>query len=556
MTEWLFMLSVASHKLLPPINAMNQSISPQVELAYRQAIAYGQDLARIYEQEKAHREQLEVAVQMMQAIFTNAPMPSVVLDQDLCIQDVNLAFARLIKREAALDSLLHENIAGALHDTHIAAAINQIAETGANEGVIPFTSAEGQRRYVNISVARLHPKSKHSWILVFHDESESLRRQRQKIESIGSMARELCVSLQQIVAGAQTLEVEQAPQNSSVIVKKIVTDGVHLQAQLQKLVELTAAHEGDPIFDSVVETSDGTVTNHRSNHSNEYSNVVAEMEQLRQALDAKHRQSIAYAQDLTAVYRKLQLSHLELQDINQKLERANELKSNFLGLVSHELRTPFSVVTMNLQILRRATKSLLTPPQQEMLDDLQKSIGTAHTVVERLINHAQLLSRQAQLNLAPIDLVAELQETLETGHAFCLNRKLHLKAVLPATLPMQNGDAALIREAVWELLHNAIKVSARGGAVGLKLDRDAEFARITVVDHGPGIPKEAQATIFEAFAQQADHLKRGAEGLGIGLTVVRFAALAHGGQVTVESELGKGSAFTLWLPLKMPSRTE
>jgi signal transduction histidine kinase len=116
-------------------------------------------------------------------------------------------------------------------------------------------------------------------------------------------------------------------------------------------------------------------------------------------------------------------------------------------------------------------------------------------------------------------------------------------------LTLPSGDRERIGEAVWHLLHNAIKFSNAEGQIVIRARTEGEYLAIEVKDTGVGIPLDKQAQVWESFAQLSDSVKRGVEGLGLGLSLVRYVALAHGGNVVLHSEPGVGSVIGFWLPI-------
>lgn len=238
-----------------------------------------------------------------------------------------------------------------------------------------------------------------------------------------------------------------------------------------------------------------------------------------------------------------------LEQANRSLNEANRLKSEFLSVISHELKTPFSGIGLALQVFPRYGLDHLTPDQRKVWDELVKGVEQAQKLTTNLVNYAGLLSKQGQLNRQPIDLYQLINDVCFDAQRMATSRNITLTEDIPLELTYPNGDFDRLSEALWHLIQNAIQYTKSGGSVTVTALKTKAEVRIAVQDTGVGIPEEHQARIWEAFEQINDSLRRGVEGLGLGLPLVRYVALAHGGEVVLESTVGVGSTFTLVLPL-------
>jgi signal transduction histidine kinase len=170
-------------------------------------------------------------------------------------------------------------------------------------------------------------------------------------------------------------------------------------------------------------------------------------------------------------------------------------------------------------------------------------------MIDNLVAYASLLSKQGRLNLQTVDISALVDSTVAALKPMAERRDLTIQVQVPRGLTLPAGDPERIQEAVWHLLHNAIKFTEPKGQIVIRARSEAEILAIDVKDTGIGIPPEKQAKIWEPFSQLSDPLKRGVEGLGIGLALVRYVAIAHGGDVVLHSEPGVGTVVGFWLPL-------
>lgn len=281
-----------------------------------------------------------------------------------------------------------------------------------------------------------------------------------------------------------------------------------------------------------------------------------ETETLRAQLESTRQQSLAYARDMMTLYRQLQQTNSDLQGLNCQLEEADKLKSNFLGAISHELRSPFVSIDFALQTLVRHGTSQLTEPQRELLDELKGSCTNARRMIDNLVAYAGLLSRQGRLDLKPVQMSELIAEVVESIAPMAKARRLHLEIQIARGLMLAAADEKRVSEAIWHLIHNAIKFTPAGGQIVVQAQPEQDTLLIMVKDTGIGIAPEQQAIIWESFSQLSDALKRGVEGLGLGLALVRYVAAAHGGNVVLQSTPGVGTVIGFWLPMQAALQDE
>lgn len=301
-----------------------------------------------------------------------------------------------------------------------------------------------------------------------------------------------------------------------------------------------------------LETYGGKATVFQIRLPYQQNNIPGVVQQLQAELGAKHQQSMAYANDLKQLYSRLQQTNRELKTTNAQLEESNQVKSNFLGLVSHELKTPVSSLETSIYLFKKMGTQNLSDDQQEMLEQISMNHQRTKELVEQLVKYAGLLSKQGKLILQPINVSSLIERTFQTAFPMAESRGISLETAVSPALSL-TGDKRLIEEALWQLVHNAIKATKPGGRIIIRgYDADG-FISFEVQDNGCGIPTEKQRSIWESFTQTTDYLKRGMEGLGLGLALVRYVAQAHKGQVTLQSEPETGSVIGFWIPTFQPT---
>jgi PAS domain S-box-containing protein len=234
---------------------------------------------------------------------------------------------------------------------------------------------------------------------------------------------------------------------------------------------------------------------------------------------------------------------------DQALE-ASRLKTELLAKVSHELRTPLTAIIGYTEMLHENVYGPLSNQQLVATDAIILSAKTLKALVNDLLDQAQLESGQLQLresSFSPADLVDQIQprmRPLAEAKGLAL-----LKDVTPDLPSTVSGDPARLQQILINLIGNAIKFTDEG-TIKVRLFRpDEQHWAMSVSDTGPGIPTEAHSLIFEPFRQVDGSATREHGGTGLGLSIVKQLTILMRGQITLDSEIGQGSEFTIRLPL-------
>ena len=236
---------------------------------------------------------------------------------------------------------------------------------------------------------------------------------------------------------------------------------------------------------------------------------------------------------------------LLLEDITH-LRELDRLKSEFVSGASHELRTPLTSLEMGVHLLLEETAGTLAAKQRELLEMCRDDALRLDRLVGDLLDLSRIDSGESPPELAPVapaDLIAAAAAALKR-HAEGAAVTLQVDAA--GGLPPVSADRRQIERVLTNLLTNAIRVSARGAEVRVGASRRDGHVAISVCDTGRGIPRDYLTRIFEPFVQVPD---APAGGAGLGLSIARRIVHAHGGQITVRSEIGQGTTFTFTLPV-------
>jgi heavy metal sensor kinase len=235
-----------------------------------------------------------------------------------------------------------------------------------------------------------------------------------------------------------------------------------------------------------------------------------------------------------------------IQAFNQTLERLEILfnsQQRFIADVSHDLRTPLTVIKGNVDLIRR-----LGCKEEEIFDSIDVEVKRLTRMVEDLLLIAQAETGRLPLDKQDLALDTLLLEVLDQAYVLA-EGKLDLQ-LIEIDQVMICGDHDRIKQAILNLISNAIKYTPPGGAVRISLEKKQGQAVISVEDTGPGIPEEDLPHIFERFYRVEKSRTRGEDaGFGLGLSIAYWIINRHQGEIEVETEMGEGSIFRVILPL-------
>jgi signal transduction histidine kinase len=242
-------------------------------------------------------------------------------------------------------------------------------------------------------------------------------------------------------------------------------------------------------------------------------------------------------------------AYADLNKANRQLQELDKLKSAFIGVITHELRTPFANILFSLELLERHGRKHLPQELHDQLDQVGGGVKSAKMMIDNLVTFSTFLSKQGELRPAQLDFGQVVQDSLLPLQSLAEAKQIAIHTQVPQELPPLRGDRERLADAIYHLVHNAIKFTAAGGEVWVRCQATDRALRFEVQDTGVGVPVDKLPTLWEDFAQMADPLRRGVEGLGLGLALVKYVVNAHGGDVQAESEEGVGSTFGFRIPL-------
>jgi heavy metal sensor kinase len=231
---------------------------------------------------------------------------------------------------------------------------------------------------------------------------------------------------------------------------------------------------------------------------------------------------------------------------NETLERLENLfegQRRFLADVSHELRTPLTTIRGNVDLIRRMGKA-----DEESLEAVTAEVDRMTRMVQELLLLAQAESGNLPLAQETVDLKSLTKEIHQQAQLLAEGR---VEVLINAQEPiMVVGDRDRLRQILLNLVANALEHTPDGGRIELALERMEDWSKVTVTDSGKGIPEHELANVFERF-YRGDRSRKRSEtgGAGLGLSIAYWIARSHDGRIEVESVVGQGTTFSLWLPI-------
>jgi signal transduction histidine kinase len=259
----------------------------------------------------------------------------------------------------------------------------------------------------------------------------------------------------------------------------------------------------------------------------------------------------------------------ELAQANMALYESNRLKSDFLATMSHELRTPLNSILGFSEVLLSGDG--LSEKQTRWVANIQSSGQQLLNLINDILDLAKIEAGKMQVRLVEFSIYDVCEGMLAMFRPMAEKKNIDLRGNLALNIPLLRQDMVKIQQILSNLLSNAIKFTPEGGRVLLKAEVDSlgvpplgppgptsvvrwsggGFIVLTVSDTGVGIAPEEQELIFEKFRQAGNPLTRQHAGTGLGLSIVRELSKLLGGEVSLQSELGRGSTFTVRLPLQL-----
>jgi PAS domain S-box-containing protein len=243
---------------------------------------------------------------------------------------------------------------------------------------------------------------------------------------------------------------------------------------------------------------------------------------------------------------RLAASNRELDLRNREVERATQMKSKFLASMSHELRTPLNAIVGFSDLLSEGTPGPLTVKQKRFVEHIKQGSTHLLQLINDILDLSKIEAGQLDLHSEEFLVIEVLPEVLSTIAPLAMAKNIQVEQKIKSQSPVK-ADRVRFKQILYNLLSNAVKFTPKDGHICIECIDHWDFVRTSVTDTGIGIRPEDQQAVFEEFRQVEGSDKDNQQGTGLGLAITKRLVQQQGGQISVESELGKGSRFTFTL---------
>ncbi|MCC6470641.1 MAG: histidine kinase [Alphaproteobacteria bacterium] len=262
-------------------------------------------------------------------------------------------------------------------------------------------------------------------------------------------------------------------------------------------------------------------------------------------------QIIEYSRRLEQKSQELEVTSAELRAANERLKELDRMKDDFISTVSHELRTPLTSIRSFGEILFD-NPTLDIEQRREFLGIIVKESERLTRLINQILDLAKMEAGRMDWQIAKVELKDVVADALAVTRGLFAERQIRLEVRVPDDLPPIEYDRDRLIQVIVNLLSNAVKFcDAREGFVGLEAAVEGGAMRVTVRDNGPGVSQLDQPRVFERFQQVGNTMTAKPQGTGLGLAICRQIVERFGGRIWVESEPGRGAAFSFLVPIRL-----
>lgn len=273
-------------------------------------------------------------------------------------------------------------------------------------------------------------------------------------------------------------------------------------------------------------------------------------EHLQAELVERMRAEMALEEERSLLAQRVEERTSELKMANEQLTSALRTKDEFLATMSHELRTPLNAILLLSESMQNGVYGLIEERQVSVLDNVKQSARHLLSLINDILDMSKIEAGMFEIDKGPVSVAAICRNSLSIIEESARSKEIQLVHEIDKRIDTVTGDERRLAQILVNLLSNAVKFTPDGGTVGLEVTGDevAELIHFTVWDTGIGIAAEDAKRLFQPFVQLDSKLSRLYEGTGLGLALVDRLAQLHDGTVKLESEVGKGSRFTVSIP--------
>lgn len=274
-------------------------------------------------------------------------------------------------------------------------------------------------------------------------------------------------------------------------------------------------------------------------------NLQSQTEELQSQADELQSQSV----ELQSQADELSEQNIELEMQKKQVEETDRLKSEFLSNMSHELRTPLNSIMALSHVLKMQTKNKITSEESNYLEIIERNGKNLLALINDILDLSKIEAGKLDINLHNFSLKPIFENIRDSLLPIAKEKEIEVNLNIPENLPKIQSDSGKIHQILQNIIGNAVKFTEKG-LVSINAVTNENLVVIKIVDTGIGINKENLPHIFEEFRQVDGSTSRRFEGTGLGLAIANKLAEKLGIKISTKSELGKGSIFTLYLPVK------
>lgn len=273
------------------------------------------------------------------------------------------------------------------------------------------------------------------------------------------------------------------------------------------------------------------------------------MKQIKEEAEEKKRNETNYLNEFSKLNSELVNTQREIIKKNKELQKLHALKNDFIGMISHDLRTPLNAISLYSEFLIDEVSNILDDSQKEFLLNIKTSSSLMVNLVDELLSVSKIENSKAHLKLNYENLAEIINKTLILIRPTALKKDIIINTNYSTNLPKTMVDGQKIQQVLNNVLSNAIKFSYNHKEVFINLFRKKENLVIEIEDQGQGISPEGMQKLFVPFGDIGTKPTQGESSTGLGLVIIKKIVEEHQGRVYVESTLGKGTKFTIILPI-------
>jgi len=290
---------------------------------------------------------------------------------------------------------------------------------------------------------------------------------------------------------------------------------------------------------------------------------VAALEESNSVLQNQARQLEHQTNEARELAHELALTNEELRAVISEAKKAwavadaaNRSKAEFLAVMSHELRTPLNSIGGYVDLLEMELRGPLTDAQKSDLSRIKRSQEHLLGIINDILNFTRLEATELKFDIIDVPLRALIADLDAVVSSLARAKKQKYRCDYPPGSVYAHTDPDKLRQIMINLLSNAVKFTPEGGRVRVSCEVKEKLISIRVEDNGPGIPVDKHDEVFEPFVQLNRGLTRTTDGTGLGLAISRGLARGMGGDIALKSKLGRGSVFTVTVPLGTPRKAD